>query len=192
MEIKRIVCGLLQANAYIVDGRYVIDPGDDIDALRREIPGPEAILLTHGHFDHMLGAETLQKESGAAVYVHHADAPMLADEHLSAYMPEYSRLPQPESIVSSDYPEEIFGFRVLHTPGHTPGCVCLYNEAEKVLFSGDTLFRAGYGRYDLPGGDVTQLVKSLETLLKLLGDTTVYPGHGEKTTIAEECRRYGK
>ena len=192
MEIKRIVCGLLEANAYIVYGKYVIDPGDDIDKLRAAAGNAEAILLTHGHFDHMLGAELLQKETGAKLYLHAADAGMLTDEHLSAYMAEYCRLEQPTEIVRSDYPDEIFGFKVLHTPGHTPGGVCLYNEKEKVLFSGDTLFRAGYGRYDLPGGNVQELVESLNMLLSLPGDTVVYPGHGEKTTIYEECRRYGR
>lgn len=192
MKIEKIVCGLYQANAYVIDGKYLVDPGDDIDALRRALPKPGAILLTHGHFDHMLGAETLQKETGAAVYLHEADAGMLTDERLSAYDVGVCRLAQPSKIVRSDYPEEIFGFRVLHTPGHTGGCVCLYNEEEKVLFSGDTLFRAGYGRYDLPGGDVNALLRSLYMLLELPGDTVVYPGHGEKTTIKEECRRYGR
>lgn len=192
MEIKRIVCGLLEANAYVIDGRFVIDPGDDIEKLRAAAGNAEAILLTHGHFDHMLGAEILQKETGAKLYLHEADAGMLTDAQLSAYMAEYCRLGQPTQIERSDYPDEIFGFKVLHTPGHTPGGVCLYNEAEKVLFSGDTLFRAGYGRYDLPGGNVQELVKSLNMLLSLPGDTVVYPGHGEKTTIYEECRRYGR
>lgn len=192
MDIKRVVCGLYQANAYVIDGKYLVDPGDDIAALRKAVEKPEAILLTHGHFDHMLGAEPIQKECGAAVYLHEADAGMLTDEKLSAYNPDASVLKQPKEIVRSDYPEEIFGFKVLHTPGHTPGCICLYNEKEGVLFSGDTLFRAGYGRYDLPGGDVNALVNSLNMLLMLPGDTTVYPGHGEKTTLKEECRRYGR
>ena len=192
MDIKRIECGLLGANAYVIDGKYLVDPGDDIDKLRRAIPKPEAIFLTHGHFDHMLGAEIMQQESGAAVYLHVADAGMLTDEYLSAYNADYCRLKQPENIVRSDYPDKICGFKVLHTPGHTPGCVCLYNEEEKVLFSGDTLFRAGYGRYDLPGGNVQELVKSLNMLPTLPGDTKVYPGHGDMTTIEEECRRYGR
>lgn len=192
MEIKRVVCGLYQANAYVIDGKYLVDPGDDIAALRKAVEKPEAILLTHGHFDHMLGVEPIQKECGAAVYLHAADAGMLTDERLSAYNPDASVLKQPKKIIRSDYPDEIFGFKVLHTPGHTPGCICLYNEKEGVLFSGDTLFRAGYGRYDLPGGDVNALVNSLNMLLMLPGDTMVYPGHGEKTTIKEECRRYGR
>lgn len=192
MDIKRVECGLYAANAYIIDGKYIVDPGDDITALRNAVEKPEAILLTHGHFDHMLAAELLQQENDCRVYVHPADKAMLNDERLSAYNPAASVLPQPKNISATDYPEELFGFRVIHTPGHTPGCVCLYNEAEKVLFSGDTLFRAGFGRYDLPGGDMHKLMESLRLLLSLPGDTRVYPGHGEMTTIYDECRRYGR
>jgi len=192
MEIKRVICGMYAANAYVINGSIAIDPGDDIAALKNAVQKPEAILLTHGHFDHMLGAEELQRQSGCPVYVHEADSGMLTDERLSAYNPAVSELPQPKNIQASGYPVELFGFRVIHTPGHTPGCVCLYNEAEKVLFSGDTLFRAGFGRYDLPGGDMHRLMDSLRLLLSLPGDTRVYPGHGEMTTILEECRRYGR
>ena len=192
MDIKCVVCGMYAANAYIIDDKIVIDPGDDIASLQKALPKPEAVLLTHGHFDHMLGAEVIQQETGAPVYLHKADEGMLTDERLSAYNHMASRLPQPKNIVRSDYPDEIMGFRVIHTPGHTPGGVCLYNEAEKVLFSGDTLFRAGFGRYDLPGGDMHRLMDSLRMLLNLPGDTRVYPGHGEMTTILEERRRYGR
>ena len=190
MKIERIVCGAYAENAYCIDGELLIDPGDDLPALARLAGGIKAILLTHGHFDHMLAAEELQKRTGVPVYVHPLDAPMLSDASLSAYNPEVSSLPQPGHIACTAYPESLFGFRVLHTPGHTPGSVCLYNEGEKVLFSGDTLFRAGFGRTDLAGGSMHQLLSSLRTLLALPRDVRVYPGHGESTTIDEECRRY--
>ena len=190
MKIEKIVCGAYAENAYCVDGALLIDPGDDLPALVRVAGGIKAILLTHGHFDHMLAAEELQKQTGVPVYVHPLDAPMLSDASLSAYNPEVSSLPQPGHIAYTAYPESLFGFRVLHTPGHTPGSVCLYHEEEKVLFSGDTLFRAGFGRTDLAGGSMHQLLSSLRTLLALPRDVKVYPGHGESTTIDEECRRY--
>ena len=190
MKIERIVCGAYAENAYCIDGDLLIDPGDDLPTLARIAGGIKAILLTHGHFDHMLAAEELQKRTGVPVYVHPLDAPMLSDASLSAYNPEVSSLPQPGHIACTAYPESLFGFRVLHTPGHTPGSVCLYHEAEKVLFSGDTLFRAGFGRTDLAGGSMHQLLSSLRTLLALPRDIKVYPGHGESTTIDEECRRY--
>ncbi len=190
MKIERIVCGAYAENAYCIDGELLIDPGDDLPTLARIAGGIKAILLTHGHFDHMLAAEELQKRTGVPVYVHPLDAPMLSDASLSAYNPEVSSLPQPGHIACTAYPESLFGFRVLHTPGHTPGSVCLYHEGEKVLFSGDTLFRAGFGRTDLAGGSMHQLLSSLRTLLALPRDVRVYPGHGESTTIDEECRRY--
>ena len=190
MKIERIVCGAYAENAYCIDGELLIDPGDDLPTLARLAGGIKAILLTHGHFDHMLAAEELQKRTGVPVYVHPLDAPMLSDASLSAYNPEVSSLPQPGHIACTAYPESLFGFRVLHTPGHTPGSVCLYHEGEKVLFSGDTLFRAGFGRTDLAGGSMHQLLSSLRTLLALPRDIKVYPGHGESTTIDEECRRY--
>lgn len=190
MKIERIVCGAYAENAYCIDGELLIDPGDDLPALARLAGGIKAILLTHGHFDHMLAAEELQKRTGVPVYVHPLDAPMLSDASLSAYNPEVSSLPQPGHIACTAYLESLFGFRVLHTPGHTPGSVCLYHEEEKVLFSGDTLFRAGFGRTDLAGGSMHQLLSSLRTLLALPRDVRVYPGHGESTTIDEECRRY--
>ena len=190
MKIERIVCGAYAENAYCIDGELLIDSGDDLPALARLAGGIKAILLTHGHFDHMLAAEELQKRTGVPVYVHPLDVPMLSDASLSAYNPEVSSLPQPGHIACTAYPESLFGFRVLHTPGHTPGSVCLYREEEKVLFSGDTLFQAGFGRTDLAGGSMHQLLSSLRTLLALPRDVRVYPGHGESTTIDEECRRY--
>ena len=190
MKIEKIVCGAYAENAYCIDGELLIDPGDDLPALARLAGGIKAILLTHGHFDHMLAAEELQKRTGVPVYVHPLDAPMLSDASLSAYNPEVSSLPHPGHIACTAYPESLFGFRVLHTPGHTPGSVCLYREEEKVLFSGDTLFQAGFGRTDLAGGSMHQLLSSLRTLLALPRDVRVYPGHGESTTIDEECRRY--
>lgn len=192
MDIRRIVCGAYAENAYIIDDKYIVDPGDDFEALFRALPDAQAIFLTHGHFDHMLAAGELQKAGGAQVYVHPKDAPMLTDAELCAYDAIASRLAMPKEINARDYPDEVCGFRVLHTPGHTPGSVCLYNEAEKALFSGDTLFRAGYGRYDLPGGSVRELIGSLDMLLALPEDTVVYPGHGDKTTIGDERRRYGR
>ena len=190
MKIEKIVCVAYAENAYCIDGELLIDPGDDLPTLARLAGGIKAIRLTHGHFDHMLAAEELQKRTGVPVYVHPLDAPMLSDASLSAYNPEVSSLPQPGHIACTAYPESLFGFRVLHTPGHTPGSVCLYHEGEKVLFSGDTLFRAGFGRTDLAGGSMHQLLSSLRTLLALPRDVRVYPGHGESTTIDEECRRY--
>ena len=126
MKIERMICGAYAENAYCIDGELLIDPGDNLAALTGFAPNLKAILLTHGHFDHMLAAEELQRQTGVPVYVHPQDAPMLTDASLSAYDAGVATLPQPTHIAYTEYPEQLFGFRVLHTPGHTPGsCACI-------------------------------------------------------------------
>lgn len=192
LDIKRVVCGAYQENAYIVNGDIVIDPGDDIEALLAVAPAPRAVLLTHGHFDHMLAAGEMQKRFGTPVYIHEADAPMLSDANMCAYDAAVSALPMPEGIKWQKYAGDILGFEIIHTPGHTKGSVCLYSPDENVMFSGDTLFCAGYGRTDLPGGNVREMIDSLKKLLAMPAQTRVYPGHGGETTIGMESRRYGR
>ena len=192
LDIKRVVCGAYQENAYIVGGDIIIDPGDDLETLLMEAPNPRAILLTHGHFDHMLAAGEIQKKFGVPVYIHEQDGAMLGDAEAAAYDAYAAHLPMPRDIKWQRYEDGIFGFKVLHTPGHTRGSVCLYNEAEGLLFSCDTLFCAGYGRTDLPGGNMREMADSLIGLMALPGNTRVLPGHGGETTIGNECRRYGR
>lgn len=191
MEMKRIVCGAYQENAYFLENGLLIDPGDDLNALLAA-GEPKAILLTHGHFDHMLAVGELQKRFGVDVYIHKKDAAMLSDAALSAYDGTVCRLAAPEGVRWTAYGDEVFGLRVLHTPGHTAGSVCLYDEQNGRLFSGDTLFRAGFGRTDLPTGSMHALLGSLRGLLSLPRETVVYPGHGESTTIGAECARYNR
>ena len=201
VNIQAVSCGIIQENAYIVsrDGRddcVVIDPGDDFAKLRKALGNRPvgAILLTHGHFDHILAAGPLSQATGAPVYIHEADAEMLNDSTLNGYAdlmggfaqgPEVTALPLGEAIQASG-----LDFAVLHTPGHSKGSVCLYLKDEGVLFSGDTLFEAGYGRVDLYGGDMMAMLNSLKSLFDLPGDTRVCPGHGGETTIARERARY--
>lgn len=203
-NIQCIVCGAYQENAYLVcpEGRgdaFVIDPGDDLDALRGAIAASGrtlgAILLTHGHFDHILAAQPLSDETGAAIYVHAEDADMLEDPKKSAYAPDVSRLAPPDGLAAQSYPTllEVCGtkLQILHTPGHSRGSVCLYDAEDGVLFSGDTLFCAGFGRTDLFGGSSLALRQSLRRLFALPDGITVLCGHGPATTIAAERRRYG-
>jgi glyoxylase-like metal-dependent hydrolase (beta-lactamase superfamily II) len=191
LDIQRVLCGAYQENAYVVNGNILIDPGDGLEALLAACPHPRVILLTHGHFDHMLAAEEIQRRTGAPVYIHGADAEMLSDAALSMYDAGVASLPMPAAIAHRAYGASFENFRVIHTPGHTPGSVCLYDAAEGVLVSGDTLFRAGFGRTDLAGGSMSRMISSIRALFRLPAETVAYPGHGESTTLAEERGRYG-
>ena len=201
--IRRVSCGLIEENAYLVcpEGRedaFWIDPGDDLAALEEAMSDSHrtisAILLTHGHFDHILAAQPIAKATGAPVYIHPMDGEMLADPDKSSWSPEMCQLTPPSGLAWLPLPEELElcgeTVRVLHTPGHSAGSVCFYLPERKLMFSGDTLFHAGYGRTDLYGGDSRALVQSLRNLFELPEDVTVLPGHGPAASIGQEKRRY--
>ena len=202
VSITRVLCGLVSENAYIVsaDGRddcFVVDPGDDHAALSRALGERtvRAILLTHGHFDHIMAAGSLSEATGAPVWVGAEDEEMLNDAALNGYglLMGENRACWP-TITARPY-EGLLSLcgmevEVLPTPGHSRGSVCLYLRDEGVLFSGDTLFQAGYGRLDLYGGDMNAMIASLKALFALPGNVRVYPGHGGETTIGAEKARY--
>ena len=204
-DIRTVSCGSFAENCYLVcpegrDDAFLVDPGDGLHPLMLAIQASgrklAAILLTHGHFDHILAAQPLSDLHDAPVYIHSADAEMLDDPAKSAYMPNVCTLEPPENLPRTTYGDtiEICGttLKVLHTPGHTKGSVCLYDEEGGILFSGDTLFRAGYGRTDLHGGSDHDIVASLRYLMtRLPGETIVLSGHGNETTLGLERRRYG-
>jgi len=202
-DIRRIICGPLQENAYLVcpEGRgdaFLVDPGDDANGLLRAVRESgrtlSAILLTHGHFDHMLGAQPVAEMTGATLYIHADDEEMLDNPDFSCYNPSYCRLAPPSGLKRALYGEtlEVCGqtLRVLRTPGHSKGSVCLYEPDGCVMFTGDTLFCDGYGRTDLHGGNGHELVASLKMLLAMEGGIRVYPGHDCDSTIAAERGRY--
>ena len=176
----------------------LVDPAAEADAIIKKITDmgavPVGILLTHGHFDHMLSAQPLSTVTGAPVYVHEQDQKMLCDAHLNAYSPMAARQSCPSDFEADELEDAIqvagIRFQVLHTPGHTQGSVCFYDAENAVLFSGDPLFCAGFGRMDLPGGSPAQMRQSLRQLFDLPGDTRVLCGHGDETTIASERARY--
>jgi len=202
IDIRRVICGMIQENCYIVqaEGRddcVVVDPGDEYPKLKAAIGDRPvgAVLLTHGHFDHIMAAGEMARDFGAPVYVGAEDAEMLNDITKSDYtgMLGLTRADWP-AIDAASFGETLsvcgMDFTVLATPGHSRGSVCLYLKDEAVLFSGDTLFRAGYGRLDLYGGKMGAMLKSLKRLFTLPGEVEVYPGHGDATTIGEEKARY--
>ena len=150
------------------------------------------IIATHGHLDHLWGAAWAAEQWHTPVLMHEKDIPMAEAMQMQYDLFGIRATPEPfpvEPIKSSNL--QMFkssNVQILHTPGHTPGSVCLYWPEEKTLLSGDTLFRMGYGRTDLPGGDMGQLISSLQRLFELPNDTKVYPGHGDFTTIGAEKR----
>ena len=194
LSIQTVVGGPVGVNTYVVapvGGAQciLIDPGADLEDIRTAVGSREvaAVLLTHAHFDHMCSAQPWL-EAGAKLYVHAADAPALADPsiNMSTMIRMNLVLPQADVLLAEgDVVREAgIELNVLHTPGHTPGCVCY--QSGNTLFSGDTLFYKSYGRIDLPGGNGRQMYASLMRLMRLDGETVVYPGHEMKTKIAWE------
>lgn len=190
VQIHTLVVGPLETNCYIVshsqsDRCLVIDPGYEPEKIRKETERLgktiSAILLTHGHFDHTGGVRELFGETDCDIYLCPEDRVM--PENMTAGPLCYTCGCREGDILNL----EGLQIRVLHTPGHTPGSVCFL--VEDALFSGDTLFSGSCGRTDLPCSDWAQLMRSLSRLKALEGDYTVYPGHGEKTTLSAE-RRY--
>lgn len=187
MQIHALPLGSYQTNCYILhnegDSRcLIVDPGDEAEKLlaflRLHRLQPEAILLTHGHFDHVGAVAAVAEETDCQVYL----------------CPEELKLP-PMMTAGPLFFTDHYGdgqkltlaglsFQVLHTPGHTPGSVCLLFDG--ILFSGDTLFAGSCGRTDFPGSDPGAMRRSLKLLRELPGDYRVYPGHAEATTLAAE------
>ena len=187
LKLQALTLGNYQTNCYIVYEEnaktcVVIDPGYQPEAILQALEelslSLEAILLTHGHFDHVGGVKILAADTGCRVYLPAEDLSL--PEMLTAGPLFYT------DTYENNSPLSLAGlnFRVLHTPGHTPGSVCLI--CEKHIFSGDTLFAGSCGRTDLPGGDWTSIRKSLLTLRQLEGEFAIHPGHGESTTLALE------
>ncbi|MDI3341432.1 MAG: MBL fold metallo-hydrolase [Sphaerobacter sp.] len=199
MFIQAFPAGPIETNAFLVgdeaSGQAIaIDaPGDVtadlIDAARAAGLTIGLIVLTHHHWDHVLDAPALKAATGAPIAAHPESAPLLASPAPPA-MPIPVQVPAitPDRLLRDGDTVSVgrYTFRVLHTPGHAPGQISLYEPDAAVLFGGDTLFADGFGRVDLPGASVEQTVATMRRLLQLPDHVTVYPGHGQATTIGAE------
>ncbi len=201
LELQSLVLGSVGTNVYFLKNKetaelLIVDPAASPERIEEKAAEmgakPVAILLTHGHFDHILAAEEIRKKYEIPVYAtvyerKHLNNPAL---NLSGFSGKACSISVDEELDDLDF-LELAGFeiQVFHTPGHTPGSCCYYLKAEDVLLSGDTLFCGSVGRTDFPGGSPKEIVDSLHRLLELLPDETkVYPGHDKTTTIGYEKR----
>ena len=199
MKIEKFVLGALQTNSYLILNEdtkevLIVDPATCPDYLLSHVKSngyiPKAILLTHGHFDHVMGIEGWLNEYEIPVYLHEDEKEVLANSklNLSVMLGKYYAYNKVETLKDGEILELAgFSFKVIHTPGHTKGGCCYYEEKEAVLISGDTLFKSSVGRSDFPTGNMTTLVNSIkERLFVLPDDVMVYPGHNNLTCIADE------
>ncbi len=213
--IELLIVGPLQTNCYILplpaEGQrkkscILVDPGGDSQIIIAHLQKlgflPSIIVLTHGHFDHLLALDQLveyvQEQGGQPdIAIHSAESNRLGPNADRVHREDFLRIGALEFMNSHwrSLPaatrllmdgDAIGPFKVLHVPGHSPGSIALWNERKKILISGDCLFRSGVGRTDLPGGDAASLRSSLQRLLRLPAKTRVYPGHGSATSIADE------
>ncbi len=199
MFIKIFACGPLATNAILIGCKAtkkaaVVDPSQGStelilkEALKQNL-NIQKIFLTHSHWDHIVDAHLLKEKTGALLFVHPLDAPNVikpGSDGLPLFVP--IKGVQPDGFLEEGKGVDLghLHFEVIHTPGHSPGCVCFYFKDQKVLISGDTLFCGSIGRLDLPTGQPKLIGNSLRKLQALPPETRVIPGHGQETTLANE------
>ena len=198
-DLKQKCLGPIQTNCYLMINTatkeaLIVDPGAEPAKVRSMVEAnqvtPVAVLLTHGHFDHIGAVNETRRMYNIPVYAHETEQELLEETKTGQLAMYGITEPVAADIWMQGEPElDLAGFhiKVYHTPGHTKGGVCYYFAAEKVLFSGDTLFRESVGRTDFPGGSASSLIRSVESKIFVLpDDVNVYPGHEESTTIGFE------
>ena len=197
MLIKSLVVGPLQVNCFVISDEktgesMVIDPGDEPDRIIDVIKGNglkvKYIICTHAHFDHVGGITEIKDETDAKIVIHQEERELYnsAMDQAAFWGYELAPLPEPDMFVREGDKIEIghLSFEVFHSPGHSPGGICLYGEG--VVFTGDTLFAGSVGRTDFYGGDINKLKKSFLRLMSLPPDTKVFCGHGPASNISRE------
>lgn len=192
MNVKTLPVGQLETNCYVVINEstlacVVIDPGDEsntiMDYIEQNHLKCEAIMLTHGHFDHVGAVNEIMEQTGCALYINPRDEGYeVGMSGMKFKMPEGGKYYDDGDVIV----EAGLEFKVLATPGHTPGSVSLI--CGSALFTGDTLFRGSCGRADLPGGSMRQEMRSIRKICELEGDYEVYPGHMDASTLERERR----
>jgi glyoxylase-like metal-dependent hydrolase (beta-lactamase superfamily II) len=204
MFLKRFVVGRLDANCYLIaceesKKAVVVDPGSEgeadlvLDILKKKDFMLKYIINTHGHSDHIGGNRELKSLTSAKILIHELDAEMLVDAKKNlSFLIGKELISPPADQFLKEGDEITFGslkLKIIHTPGHTPGGICLV--LDDIVFTGDTLFAGGIGRTDLPGGSYDDIQKSIkDKLLKLGDDKIIYPGHGPSSTIGKEKKGY--
>ncbi len=202
IKYENLILGSIDTNCYIVyaegrKGAVIIDPAADagliLDFIKAHGLKAEAVLLTHGHFDH-IGAVDELEAAGITPFIYENELTMPGDVYQNCG--SRFRFNITASVHESFGDGDVLNFdgfslKVIHTPGHTAGSVCFYSEEDRLLFSGDTLFRHAYGRTDVPTASYSMIMDSIKNKLMLLpDDTKVLPGHGEFTTIGEEKKQF--
>lgn len=192
--------GPLQCNCTVIgdseSGRgYVFDPGGNprqiMESVRRLGLRIEGLIHTHAHLDHFLAAGQIREATGALIYLHRDDKFLwdALERQCAMFGVPYEPVPDPEIWLEHEQPLDCIGGHCIHTPGHTPGSMSFHVAAANLLIAGDTLFQGSVGRTDLPGGNMHQLVDSIQSRLYTLDEATiVVPGHGPATTIGYEMR----
>jgi len=199
MLLYSLEAGAFAANCYLAACEktrhgILIDPGAEAERILRMVREKEItvdyIACTHGHIDHIGAAAAVKRALNAPLYIHQADSGMLRHPHDAlGFYGDKAEPAEPDGFLEEggELPFGSVTLKVLSTPGHSPGSICL--QGEGILFSGDTLFAGSIGRTDFPGGNFAQIISSIKTkLLVLPEETVVYPGHGPATTIGEEKR----
>ena len=199
MKILKFSLGQMQANCYfLIEGQncLIIDPADDapfiLEELQRHRLNLVGMLATHGHFDHLMAVGEIQKSFDIPLFIHKDDK-FLTDrvEQTAEYFLGYKPVILPIKKIKNLKIDDVlrikkFKIKIIYTPGQTPGSCCFYFKEENALFTGDTLFKDGIGRYDFSYSNKDKLKNSLENIFKLPKETIIYSGHGEDTTIQDE------